>query len=165
MSRIKTILESPLARRVFILPLLWSLFINPSTSGIGASVQPPSRRNLIPDQPCAAPNYFCTWAAQNFAQEKETSARDHLTERLVFDRPGWISNYYQAIRGDLFVVFDDGWDVPLSADGSQERWVFGSLELNEKRFPSCAGNPARRLRKLNDKVRGAGWRGAGLHGY
>jgi hypothetical protein len=137
--------------------------ISPAGKPVSSSSEAASPlRNLIPDQPSGAPNYFCTWAAQNFAQEKETSPRDHLTEELVFSQPGWISNYYQAIRGDLLVVFDDGWDVPLSADGSQERWVFGSLELNEKRFPSLSGNPAERLRKLNDKVRAAGWRGAGL---
>jgi len=127
-----------------------------------ACCQVPGKRNLIPQSPCTAPNYYCTWGAQLFAQETETSARDHLTESLVFERPGWITNCFPLIRADLFVVFDDGWDVPLAADGSQEPWAFGSLELNMKRFPSCTGSPSERLRKLNDRVRAAGWRGAGL---
>lgn len=156
------IVDLTLIRCGILTVLTGCLLLSQGISRADTPGQSTPRRNLIPDKPCAAPNYFCTWSAQNFAQEKETSARDHLTEQLVFDRPGWISHYYQGVRGDLYVVFDDGWDVPLSADGSQERWVFGSLELNVKRFPSCAGDPAERLRKLNDKVRAAGWRGAGL---
>jgi len=119
-------------------------------------------RNLIPAEPGSAPNYYCTWGVQNFGDADERSPREQIVEKTVFNDPGWITRYYEKIRGDLFVVFDDGWDIPSANEGSQERWAFGSLELNAKRFPSCTGTPVQRLRQLNEKVRAAGWRGAGL---
>lgn len=136
--------------------------------------------NLIPNNPGKTPSYWFTWGVQNHSLGKEQLgnqpmnarvfegsrgarlARTNLSEKLVFQNPAWITNFYSKVRGDLYVVFDDGWDVPYGVHPQEERWRFGSLELNEERFPSCSGTPKERLRKLNEKVKAVGWRGAGL---
>ena len=49
-------------------------------------------------------------------------------------------------------VLDDGWDVAYGVHPATQREQFGSLEVAEDRFPSCTGNPAERLKSLNDLV-------------
>jgi len=132
--------------------------------------------NLIPNKPGLSPNYFCTWSTQNFGRTDDLedinlvafegdqgakSARDYLSEDVVFSKNGMIDQY-DKIRSDLFFVFDDGWDVPYGVHSDTQRFRFGSVELDEERFPSCIGDPTQRLKKLNDKVKSFGWRGAGL---
>jgi hypothetical protein len=39
---------------------------------------------------------------------------------------------------------------------------FGSLELNEERFPEFPGTPEERLEKLNRRIQDAGWKGLGI---
>jgi len=130
--------------------------------------------NLIPHTTGQTPSYWCTWAVQNYSLGKDDLgeqpmdarafegsrgarlARTKLNEKLVFQHPGWITNSYSKVCGDLYVVFDDGWDVPYGVHPQEEQWRFGSLELNEERFPSCSGTPKERLRRLNEKVRAAG---------
>lgn len=132
--------------------------------------------NLIPQNNGRTPNYWCTWATQNFVDEWQPDtgssalafvgdqgmkkAFNHLNEALVFGKNGWIRDW-QGIRGDLYFMFDAGWDLPYGVYTDQ-LYRFGSLELDPERFPSCPGNPAERLRKLNHMVKAAGWRGAGL---
>ncbi len=136
--------------------------------------------NLIPTAPCRAPNYWCTWATQNFAippalvagHEHDAEfflggagariARANLDEGALFGPAGWASRHYDAIRGDLYLVYDDGWDVPGDIHPDTDKHRFGSLEVDEARFPSCRGRTGERLAKLNDLTRRHGWRGAGL---
>lgn len=132
--------------------------------------------NLIPNKPGSSPNYFCTWSTQNYGRSnafEETnlaafegdqgakSARNYMNEDVVFSPNGMIDQYY-SIKGDLFFIFDDGWDVPYDVHPDTQRFRFGSVELNEERFPTCSGNPVERLTKLNEHVKSFGWRGAGL---
>lgn len=135
--------------------------------------------NLVPETPSASPNYWCTWNAQHpmwylrtdeeygrfdylTATEGGNAARRFMNQRAVFEEPGWALNFWPRIRSDLYFCFDDGWDVPPGIDSAQEQWKFGSLILNEDRFPSYIGSPAERLKCLNTKLKDLGWRGAAL---
>jgi hypothetical protein len=132
--------------------------------------------NLIPNTFSKAPNYYCTWSTQNYGRDDADmeadiaifegdqgakKARHFLNESIVFSAGGMIDQY-DSVRGDLFFVFDDGWDVPYDVHPNTQRYQFGSLELDEERFPSAKGSPMERLKWLNEKVKSFGWRGAGL---
>ncbi len=136
--------------------------------------------NLVPDAPGITPSYWCTWATQNFALEVcnpdgsladpsvyegadgARLARHNLNESLLFGETGWATRYYDAIRSDLYLVLDDGWDVPYGIHPQECIESFGSLEVAQDRFPSCTGAPQERLERLNQLVVDAGWRGTGL---
>ena len=60
----------------------------------------------------------------------------------------WLQQF-PKIRGDLYLMLDDGWDVPYGVHPDKSRDRFGTLELDEERFPSFTGTPAQRLKKLN----------------
>ena len=121
-------------------------------------------------------SYYCTWLAQNFiasdAGEKRAAvrpeftgdqgancARDKINEHTVFGNGGMAQI---NARADLYLVLDDGWDVPYQTDPSVSKHSFGSLEVNEERFPFAKGNPAERLRALNGRVKRLGWKGLGI---
>ena len=121
--------------------------------------------NFIPDKPGTTPGYFCTWGPQcqlrkNY-DRKVVTPRCMINEDLLFGGNGMVLEH-ERIRGDLFFVLDDGWDVPYKIDPNTEMHEFGSLILNEERFPSFTGTPAERLKKINDTVKSFGWKGAGL---
>jgi len=131
----------------------------------------PATRNLIPETVCATPSYWCTWTRQFYEAEKTVkkmaelegdevanSTRRCLAESNLFSAEGWAAQYFPSVKKDLFLMFDDGWDVPAS--GSEA--YFGIGELDAGRFPSCDGQPAERLKKLANLARNAGWRGIGL---
>lgn len=127
--------------------------------------------NLIPNAPGLSPNYWCTWSTQNFGREDEHPdyhnylggvgsqfARTEMNEKNL---RRWLQQF-PKIRGDLYLMLDDGWDVPYGVHPDKSRDRFGTLELDEERFPSFTGTPAQRLKKLNDFVKESGWRGLGL---
>ena len=121
--------------------------------------------NFIPDKPGSTPSYFCTWGAQCALRNKSTlkneSARCFINEDLIFSENG-MAFEFEAIRDDLFFILDDGWDVPYGVHPETQMSEFGSLILNEDRFPSFDGMPQERLKKLNEKIKSLGWKGAGL---
>ena len=139
-----------------------------------------ARRNLVPDRASGSSlNYWCTWSAQHpmwyiktdeelktfdllKATEGGNAARRRMDQAALFDDPGWATNFWPRLRADLYLCLDDGWDVPYGVDAKKERWRFGSLILNEERFPDFKGTPAERLRSLNAKVKSLGWRGLAL---
>lgn len=125
------------------------------------------------------PNYWCTWSLQNYSHPEFSSeapdalifageqgarlARHHLTEEIVFGPRGWARTHFpEDLRKGLFLVLDDGWDVPFGLHPKDASHRFGSLIVDENRFPSCTGAPAERLKKLNQLAKDAGWRGIGL---
>jgi hypothetical protein len=123
--------------------------------------------NLVPTQPGKTPSYWCTWGAQNYASDDmdDTSwnvAYNNLDEATLFDSPGWATCCFDAVRPDLYLLFDVGWDAPAGVDIEHERWRLGSLEVDTGRFPSCTGTPPERLAQLNGLVQSAGWRGAAV---
>lgn len=115
----------------------------------------------------AGNGYFCTWVSQSLARSEEQQKsgkpqeRDFLTEEFVFGKDGVI-NVLPEVRKNLIFVFDDGWDVGYGLHMGHNRDMFGSLIVNEKRFPFCTGTPTERLKKLNAAVMAEGWGGTGL---
>ena len=120
--------------------------------------------NFIPKTTKNTGNYFCTWKAQSivkslrFADKENFTTRDSMSEEFLFGENG-ILNAFDGVREDLIVVIDDGWDVPYGATPSS---LFGSLELDEKRFPSFKGTPKEKLKALSDRVKQLGYKGLGL---
>jgi len=131
--------------------------------------------NLIPNEPGSTPSYYCTWEAQNSGTQEEREldpvkfegdqgarrARNNLNDEFLFGDDG-LALQYEKIRGDLYFVLDDGWDVPYDVHPDTQRHQFGSLLLNEERFPSCTGTPDVRLHKMNERIKALGWKGVGL---
>lgn len=119
---------------------------------------------LVPDTPNTAPDYFCTWNLQGFVCSYANAdvQADAMTEANLFGKgtnQNWVE-FYPEVRGDLFLVLDDTWDMPIG--GGRGHPLRGSLELDAGRFPSYPGTPAERLTKLNRDVQASGWRGLGL---
>lgn len=122
-------------------------------------------------------NYWCSWSSQwsigknQLAEEGSKSgyfegdcsayARAAICEEMVFGQGGF-AEQFPEIRGDLFLLFDDGWDVPLDVSTEQDISAFGSVIPNEERFPSFPGTPAERLKGINIRLQERGWKGLGL---
>lgn len=112
-------------------------------------------------------SYFCTWQSQKFSRSKnqqlsnEKQIRDYLTEETTFGKNGTAS-VYPKLKKDLIFLIDDGWDVEYGLHMGRNRDKFGSLIVNEERFPSCFGKPEERLKKLNELVIKSGWKGLGI---
>ncbi len=80
-------------------------------------------------------------------------AREEMNEKNVFAPSGWAATFFPRVRGDLYLMYDDG----LFRDGS------GSFQIDERKFPFLAGlDAAGRMRKLNERTQALGWRGAAL---
>src|SRR5512143_1751444 len=145
--------------------LLFFLLGSPALAG-----SPPS---LVPATPGTTPSYWCTWTAQgNRVSPQNVYGADvevphdrvagELNEETVFGRDGWASVLYPKVRGDLFFLFDLGWDVPAGETFDKERWKLGTIDVAADKFPCCGAPGAEGLRRLNEKTKAAGWRGAGL---
>ena len=120
--------------------------------------------SLVPDAPSKAPDYFCTWCVQGYvcSYENNQLQRMAMNEKNMFgDRANenWVS-FFPKIRKDLFFVMDDSWDIPLS-ENSKSGTSIGLAELSPDRFPSYAGTPTERLKKLCSAVESKGWKGLG----
>ncbi|WP_276088319.1 hypothetical protein [Pedobacter sp. JY14-1] len=121
------------------------------------------QKTLVPDQPSAAMDYFCTWNVQGYVSSFASTPqqRNAMTEQNLFGN-GRYENWtgmYEKIRGDLYFVLDDAWDIPLSGDQN----YYGSLILDAGRFPSTRRMmPQKRLKWLSDSIKKRGWRGLGL---
>lgn len=124
--------------------------------------------NLIPTASPVTGNYWCTWRTQSTAlatealRRKGFNLRTRIDEAFLFGEIGTLTKYFKPVRGDLIVVLDDGWDVPIDPPNRRGTGIFGSLEVNTTRFPSLTGTPVERLTLLSKKVRELGYRGLGL---
>jgi hypothetical protein len=139
------------------------------TKGLIANASPSVRyrQNLVPEEPSPAPNYWCTWAAQNYmyghnfaeldprileGESGSKLAREAMTEKVLFGDSGWGNSFFPKIRKDLYLLLDDGWQVGGTA----------TFELDTVKFPGFTGTFESRLRRLNSAIEGAGWRGTAL---
>ena len=121
--------------------------------------------NLIPDYINTTPDYYCTWQTQLYAtcDGKPTGQRGAINENSLFteEKPyGW-AYFYERVRKDLFIVLDDGWDVPM-IDNNE---YYGSLILNDEKFPAFTNNSktnTEALKMLSDKIKSLGWKGLGV---
>lgn len=130
-------------------------------------------RSLLPASPrTCSPNYWCTWCAQGAdfdagvltdrsrRSKGGNSTRDGIDEIAAFGKGGYAS-FFPESRGEMLLVFDDGWDVPYGAQPRQ-RGEFAAMFPHPTRFPSFSGSPSERLAQLAQRTRDAGWRGLGL---
>lgn len=128
---------------------------------------PLTGRNLVPEKPSDVPNYWCTWALQNYrfgqgAQSIEAAvlegdsgarlAHDAMSEEALLSDDGWASHLYPNVREDLYLLLDDGWEAGGTA----------TFQLDTSKFPSFKGSSTERLRALNRDIEHMGWRGAAL---
>ena len=126
-----------------------------------------SGRSLVPTTHSTAPNYWCTWAAQNYLygqgqQELDATqleeangaefARSLLNEQVILGPRGWSKVLHPRVREELYLLLDDGWEEGGTA----------TFQLDRGKFPSFSGPPEQRLRGLNDSLRADGWRALGL---
>ncbi len=120
--------------------------------------------NLIPDCVNPSPDYYCTWQTQLYAtcDGKPKAQRAIIGEKAIFEKEkpfGW-AYFYEEARKDLFFVMDDSWDVPRSDSPVH----YGSLILNDEKFPEATRNAASNeeaLNRLSDRIRSLGWKGLG----
>lgn len=123
--------------------------------------------NIIPETPSGAPNYWCTWAAQNYMyghnlQELKPEilegdsgshlAHDAMNETVLLGAQGWATSFFPRVRKELYLMLDDGWEAGGTA----------TFDLDTSKFPSFPGSPAERLTKLNKAIQVQGWRGTAL---
>jgi hypothetical protein len=155
-------------RRGFLKRVVFAVVAGRARSAVADTMASPGiGRSLVPERPSHAPNYWCTWAAQNYmyghnltsldskvleGESGSKLAHEAMTQEVLFGAGGWASSFFPKIRPDLFFLLDDGWE----AGGTS------TFELNTMKFPAFSGPRADRLRKLNRAVQGHGWRGAGL---
>ena len=123
--------------------------------------------NLVPEAPSLHPNYWCTWAVQNYmyGQGQATLdprrlegtpgaklAKGQLREATLFGPKGWLTNFYTKVRSDLYVLLDEGW----------EEGGYATFIPDGEKFPSLHGTPPEKLKQLNKAVQALGWRGLAL---
>jgi hypothetical protein len=127
--------------------------------------------NLIPDIPGTAPNYWCTWNLQEALSNQSQGTiniRNVLSEDFLIGQNGWAKSIFPQIKGDLILLLDDGWDIPLIP--GQDSLVakaymkqnLSSFMLDTDKWPSLTGDPADRLSQLNKLVQKEGWKGIGV---
>jgi hypothetical protein len=157
-----------LDRRSFLTALV-ATAVSSATRGQRADATAPWKagENLIPDEPSSVPNYWCTWAAQNYlyghdlgrldtrlleGESGSKLAHDAMTEHVLFGDGGWLQEFYPKVRKDIYFLLDDGWQTGGTA----------TFELDSTKFPSFTGSPIDRLSKLHKTIENAKWRGAAL---
>lgn len=142
--------------------------------GIAATVR--GAPNLVPDQPAEAANYWCTWYAQNYWQQRpgeitdfsqlnNPNAREEISDHHLFNATdGWATNYLRRGREDFFFLIDHGWQTKEPTERTIEGDAdFFSLQIDPRDFPSIAHlPPAAGLRAFNERIKSLGWRGLGL---
>ncbi|GGA62956.1 hypothetical protein GCM10011507_13200 [Edaphobacter acidisoli] len=125
------------------------------------------RASLVPAESPGIPNYWCTWAVQNYmfgqgepalnttmleGSSGSLLAHNAMTEEALFGRRGWAARFYPRVRRNIYLLLDDGWQIGGTA----------TFDLDPVKFPSYKGSSAQRLHLLNKDVAGHGWRGAAL---
>lgn len=141
-------------------------FIYIGPNGNGGSSMVNGQWSIVPSTPSEAPDYFCTWNSQGYLASYTSTEdlRRMMTEKSLFGHDAferWVG-FYPQVRGDLYFVLDDSWDIPADANYKNDNPYIGMLELDTSRFPSFKGNPEQRMRQLADSIEANGWKGLGL---
>ena len=131
--------------------------------------------NLVPEDPAEAPNYWCTWYAQNYWQQRggeisdlkklnNPNAREELTYSHLFNKEeGWATTYLPQGRGDWYFLIDHGWQTKVEEERVAGGDPFFSLVIDPRDFKQYAyTEPEEALRLLNEEVQSHGWRGLGI---
>ena len=84
----------------------------------GSRLSKKTANDLIPERPSGAPNYWCTWATQNYMYGQGQAkldprmlegdsgsklAHEAMTEKVLFGDDGWANNFFPEIRKDLYL--------------------------------------------------------------
>ena len=111
-----------------------------------------------------SPNYWCTWGIQNGRLSAQSSggARDSIDAERLLGADGWARTEFAAARAHLYLMMDDGWDVPRGMDPARDLHKCASLDPDGTRFPGFGATRVERLRTLNARIEDAGWQGAAL---
>ena len=109
-------------------------------------------------------NYWCTWGVQNGVLNGLSSqgARDGIDAKRIFDPSGWALTEFRSVKAHLYMMLDDGWDVPFGMEPSKTPYGCASLDPDQVRFPGFGSTRVERLKTLNARLIDAGWQGAGL---
>lgn len=159
--------------------------------------------SLVPDKPYSGKtyDYFCTWNIQGFVADYVNQSgtgspyiRAMMVEDNIFggrrvyrdnrftmnhktvtldDRYKDWAAFLPSLHGDLILMLDDSWDIPVTMNGRREGNAalyggmapFGTDKLDASRFPSFGkGSATARMKALVGKARGRGygWKGLGL---
>lgn len=131
--------------------------------------------NLVPTEPTTAANYWCTWYAQNYWQQRggeitdfkainNPNAREELTYHHLYNKQdGWAATYLPRGRSDFFFLIDHGWQTQDKAERIPGATEFFSLQIDQRDFPEYAHtDPGESLRLFNEDIKRLGWRGLGL---
>jgi hypothetical protein len=137
-----------------------------------SAAEPP---NLVPPTPSTAPNYWCTWYAQNYwigrgtdldglAGVTNAAARDTLNDHTVFNETdGWATTYLPRSRGDYIFLIDHGWQTKEEDERIGGGSAFFSLVADPRDFPRYADfDPPERLKRFNEDIKALGWSSLGL---
>ena len=131
--------------------------------------------NLVPEAFATAPNYWCTWYAQNYWQQRggeiddfeainNPNAREELNYDNVFDaKEGWATKYLPRGRSDYFFLIDHGWQTKEASKRIRGATEFFSLQMDLYDFYQFTdGDPAESMRMFSEAITGKGWRGLGI---
>ncbi|MDR3245444.1 MAG: hypothetical protein LBT50_03325 [Prevotellaceae bacterium] len=129
----------------------------------------------VPEMPGSAPNYWCTWYAQNYWQQRggeitdfdkinNPNAREELTYKHIFDpEEGWAVTYLPRGRSDYYFLIDHGWQTKKQDERLFEAEPFFSLQIDVRDFPEYGyTRPEEALRLFNEEIRSYGWKGLGI---
>ena len=132
--------------------------------------------NLVPEEPSTAANYWCTWYAQNYWQQRggeitdfdainNPNAREELSYKHLFNPvDGWVTNYLPRGRSDWFFLIDHGWQTKEASERTLPgAKPFFSLDMDQRDFPEFASDdPGESLRLFNNEIIDNGWKGLGI---
>lgn len=131
--------------------------------------------NLVPESSATAPNYWCTWYAQNYWQQRggeiadfkkinNPNAREELSyDHLFNSKDGWVVNFLPKGRSDYYFLIDHGWQTKEKSERLAGASPFFSLQLDPRDFPEYANaRPEEQLRLFNEEIQSHGWRGLGI---
>ena len=143
--------------------------------GSASTVWAQSGPNLVPDQPATAPNYWCTWYAQNYWIGRGTdlqtlkgvtnqAAREELNYHTLFNKEdGWASTYLPRGRADYIFLIDHGWQTKNKEARIAGGPDFFNMVAQAEDFPPYADlHPKELLRRFNQEIKALGWNSLGL---
>ena len=151
-----------------------SLIIPMLLIGLPASLAAAPPR-LVPEAPSLAPNYWCTWYAQNYWIGRgsdlkslkgvtNAAARDELNEHTLFNpKDGWATTYLPNSRQDYIFLIDHGWQTKDPSKRIAGGPAFFNLVAEEEDFPRYAGlEPGELLKRFNEDIKAEGWNSLGI---
>lgn len=142
-----------------------------SGAAVTQSSEEKKHLNFIPPSGTPCYDYLCTWAMQEATAGKIglhsgdncTDQRDAITDELLFGSERYYHLYDRTYRTGLYLLLDDGWDVPFGSENKPEvNRFFGTCDPHPDKFPGYGATPVERLRTLNNKAKALGYAGVGL---